>query len=67
MPGPGRIRYQDVHQLADQLIPPVAEQPLGLRVHQRDLTVGGHAHHRVGGRLEQPAEPGLGLLRVQFA
>ncbi len=62
VPGPERVRDQDLHQLAGQLLPPVPEKPLGLRVHQHDAAVGVHAHHRVGRRLEQPAEPGIGPL-----
>ena len=54
VPGPDRVRDQDLHRLAGQLVPPVAEQPLGLRVHQHDPAVGVDAHHRVGRRLEQP-------------
>ncbi len=57
-----RIRDQHLHRLPDQLIPAVAEQPLGLRVHQGDPPVGVHAHHRVRGRLQQPREPGLSTL-----
>ena len=52
-----RIRDQHLHRLADQLVPPVAEQPLGLRVDQRDPPVGVDAYHRVRRRLQQPSEP----------
>ena len=54
VPGLDRVRDQDFHRLAGQLVPPVPEQPLGLRVHQHDPAARVHAHHRVRGRLEQP-------------
>ncbi len=52
------IRDQDLHRLADQLVPVVAEQPLGLPVDQHDVPVAVHADHRVRARIHQPAEPG---------
>ena len=64
VPGPSagvdvadRVRDEHFHRLADQLVPPVAEQPLGLRVDQRDPPVAVDAHHRVRRRLQQPREP----------
>ena len=51
-----RIRDQDLHRLADQLLAPVPEQPLGLRVHQHDPAAGVHAHHRIRCRLHQPEQ-----------
>jgi hypothetical protein len=62
MGAPDRIRDQHLHRLADQLIPPVAEQPFCLRIDQRNPAVGPDAHHRVRVRLQQPAEPGLSPL-----
>ena len=61
---PGLVGDQQLHRLADQLVPAVPEQPLGLGVDQRDPPVGSDAHHRVRGRLEQPAEPGVGPLAL---
>jgi hypothetical protein len=49
-----RVRDQDLRELAGQLVALVSEQPLGLRVHQHDPAVGGHADHGVGRRIEQP-------------
>ena len=45
------VRDQDFHRLADQLVPAVAEQPLGLGVDQHDPPVGVDAHHRIRRRL----------------
>jgi len=64
IPGPvGRVQAaclvgdQEFHRLADQLVPPVAEQLLGLGVDQRDPPVGVDAHHRVRRGLQQPGKP----------
>jgi hypothetical protein len=60
MPGLGGIREQDFGRLAGQLVPPVPEQPLGLRIHQHNPPAGVHAHHRVRDRLKQPGHQAIG-------
>ena len=45
--------------LADELGAAIAEQPLGLRVDERDVAVTVDDHHRVGGGLQQRAELAL--------
>jgi hypothetical protein len=42
-----RVRDEHVHRLADQFVAPVAEQPLGPGVDQRDPAIGVDAYHRV--------------------
>ena len=58
---------QDLDRLSDQLCARVAEEPLGLRVHEDDPAVLADDHHRVGGRLEQPSKPGLDCLLLAEA
>ena len=60
IPGPalrvhraGRLGDQHLDQLALQLLPPVPEQPLGLRVDQGDPAAGRHEHHRVRSRVQK--------------
>ena len=47
--------------LPEQLVAAVAELLLGLHVQQHDLAVLVHDHHRVRGRLQQPAVSALHL------
>ena len=64
MSGSDRVGHQHLHRLADELVPSVPEQPLGLGVDQGDPPVPLDAHHRVRRRLEQTAEPGAGRCRL---
>ena len=57
--GPGVVGDQHLDGLADQLVAVVPEQPLGLRVHQRDPAVGFDAHHGVGRCFQQSGESGV--------
>ena len=50
------LRHQQVHRLTQQLLAPIAEQLLGLGVDHYDLAAVVDDHHRVRGRLQQPAE-----------
>ena len=56
---PCRVRHEDLHKLAGQLLPAVPEQALGLRVDQLDSPSTIHAYHRVRCCLEQPHEPAI--------
>jgi hypothetical protein len=53
------LRHQDLDRLAQQLVAPVAEQLLGLMVDEVDDAVGVDDDHRVRGRFEEAAKPGL--------
>ena len=53
------LRHQHLDGLAEHLLAAVAEQLLGLAVHQLDRPAAVDDHHGVGGRLEQAAELGL--------
>ena len=57
--GPGVVGDQHLDGLADQRVAVVPEQPLGLRVHQRDPAVGFDAHHGVGRCFQEAGEPGV--------
>jgi len=55
---------QHLHRPAQQLLPLVAEQRLGLGIDQPDRPGTVHDHHRIRGRLQQRTKPllGIGLL-----
>jgi hypothetical protein len=50
------VRYQDLHLLADEFVPAVPEQPLGLCIDQRDPAIPPEAHHGVRHRFQQSDE-----------
>ena len=52
--------------LPEQLVAAVAELLLGLNIQQDDLAALVHHHHRVGGRLQQPAIPAFHLRQMLF-
>ncbi len=58
------IGHQQLDALTDELGTWVAEETLGLNVDQLDRAVGVDDHHRVRGRLEQRAKPGVGALAI---
>jgi hypothetical protein len=60
---PCLLRHEDLDQLAEQLVALVAEQPLGLRVDQRDPAGGVDGHDRVRRGLQH--RPPLGLLAAR--
>ena len=55
------LRHEHLHRASHQVGGRVSEQPHGLGVHHGDQAVGGDGDHGVGGRVEQPPEPLLGL------
>ena len=55
------VRYQDLHRLAEQFVPRIAEHLLGDGVGQHDAAFAIHLDDGVGRRLEQVAEAALGL------
>ena len=63
MPGPDGVGDQDLHRGTDEFLAGVPEQALGLGVHQDDAPVAGHAHHRVGRRVEEPDQQLISQLR----
>ena len=56
------LRDEGLDALPEQLLAGVAEELLGLGVHEDDLPAPVGDHHRVGRRLEEAAELGLHLL-----
>jgi len=50
------LRHQQGHRLADQLVALVAEQTLGLRIHQHDAAIAAGDHDAVRRRLEEGTE-----------
>src|SRR5205814_1536550 len=56
---------EHLHGLAEELVPAIAEQSLRLRVHQDDPSRALDHDHRVGSRLQEPAELPLDLLAVR--
>ena len=56
---------EHLHGLAEELVPAIAEQSLRLRVHQDDPSRALDDDHRVGSRLQEPAELPLDLLAVR--
>jgi len=56
--GEGRLGHQDLHRLAQQLGPVVAEQGFGLTVHEQDAALLVGEDDRIGGRVEQFADVG---------
>ncbi len=59
------IGDQYLHRLADQLLPPVAEQPLRLRVDQRDTAVPVDAHDGVWCPLEEAGKQPISDLHIE--
>ena len=50
------LRHQQFDRLAEQLLAPIFEHLLGLRVDQFDASLGIHDHHRVGHGIGQGLE-----------
>ena len=59
---PALVGHEDLDRRPEQLVAQVPEEPLGLRVDEADHALPVDADDRVGGRLQQAPELGLGLL-----
>ena len=65
VPVPVALRHEGLNPLADQLIPFVAEQTLGLGIHQHDSAVAAHANDRIRSRVQQLMQHSRGAERVR--
>jgi hypothetical protein len=57
------LGHQQLDRLTQQLGTAIPEQPLCLRIHQRDQPIRAHPDNRVGRRFQQPGRPELTLPR----